>query len=94
MEMSFFYCVLPASGLHHPVDDGRQAADLAGLPAQAVRHRSFFAHHKVRLHLTLALDRDRTPELRLVSSVYQDLHRSQYGFQQSFGITWVRRMRT
>jgi len=56
--MSFFYCVLPASGLHHPVDHGRQAADLTGLSAQAVRHGSLFAHHEVRFHLALALDRD------------------------------------
>lgn len=58
MKMSFFYCVLPASGLHHPVDHGRQAADLTGLSAQAVRHGSLFAHHEVRFHLALALDRD------------------------------------
>jgi len=74
MKMSFFYCVLPASGLHHSVDDGRQAADLTGLPAQAVRHSSLFAHYEVRFHLTLALDRDRAPELRLVTPVHQDLH--------------------
>lgn len=73
MEMSFFYCVLPASGLYHPVDDSRQAADLTGLPAQVVGHRSFLAHHEVRPHLALAFDRDRAPELRLVTPVYQDL---------------------
>lgn len=73
MEMSFFYCVLSASGLHHPVDDGRQAADLTGLPAQVVGHGSFFAHHEVRFHLAFALDRDRAPELGLVTAVHQDL---------------------
>lgn len=73
--MSFFYCVLSASGLHHPVDDGRQAAYLTGLPAQVVRHRAFLAHHEVRFHLALALDGDRTSEFRLVAPVHQDLHK-------------------
>lgn len=75
MEMSFFYCVLPASGLDHSVDDGRQAADLTGLPAQVVGHRSFFPDHEVRVHLAFALDRYRAPEFRLVAPVHQYLRK-------------------
>lgn len=74
MKMSFFYCVLSPSGLHHSVDDARQAADLTRLSAQVIRHRSLFAHYEVRFHLPLALDRDRASELRLVTPVHQDLH--------------------
>lgn len=73
MKMSFFYCILPASRLHHPVDDGRQAADLTGLSAQRVSHGSFFAHHEVRFHLAFALDRDQSPEFSLVTPVHEDL---------------------
>jgi len=78
MEMSFFYCVLPAPGLHHPVDDGRQAADLTGLTAQVVGHRTFLAQHEVRFHLAFALDRDRPPELRLVTPVHQYLRETDF----------------
>jgi hypothetical protein len=58
MEMSFFYCVLSASGLHHPVDDGRQTADLTRLPAQVVRYSALLAYHEVCFHLSFAFDRD------------------------------------
>lgn len=73
MEMSYFYCVLPASGLDHSVHDGRQAADLAGLPVQIVHYGSFFAQHEMCFHLAFSLDRNRAPEFRLVTAVHQDL---------------------
>lgn len=76
MGMSFFYCVLSASGLHHAVDNGRQTADLAGLTAQVVGHGSFFAHDEVSFHLAFAFDRDQAPVFRLVSPVHQDLRKT------------------
>lgn len=75
MGMSFFYCVLSASGLHHAVDDGRQTADLTGLAAQVVGHGAFFADDEVRFHLAFAFDRDQAPEFRLVPPVHQDLRK-------------------
>lgn len=76
MEMSFFYCVLSSSGLHHPIDDGCQAADLTGLPAQVVHHSTFLAYYEVRFHLSFALDCDWASEFHLVTPVHQDLRKS------------------
>lgn len=76
MKMSFFYCILPASSLHHSVDDGRQTADLTGLTAQVVLHGSFFAHDEVCFHLAFTLHRNRPSEFRLVTPVHQDLRKT------------------
>lgn len=64
--------LLPA-GLHHAVDDGREASALASVSVHSLGAQSALTQHEVRLHGALAFDLDQAPFLRFVPARLQKL---------------------